>query len=158
MNTTAKNEVKEIAWPGKTFIISRSIQQFNKLTAFFTEKYAALYSAIYMTGAKVSEPPCAIYYSIDEKKMETDLAAAVPVADNTPAIDGFTKEVIPACKALTITHYGPFTDMAGTYALLDKYMAEHKLTRTWAVEQYLSDPEVEKDPAKWKTNIYFGIA
>ena len=157
METTVKAQVKEISWPGKTFVISRSVLPFDKLTAFFTEKYGAIYGAIYKAGITVSEPPCAIYYSVDEKTMVTDLAAAVPVPAGAPEIAGFAKEMIPAGKALTITHYGPFTSMAETYGMLDKYIAEHGLKRTWALEEYLSDPAVEKDPATWKTNIYFGV-
>ncbi|MBN9484529.1 MAG: hypothetical protein BGO70_00110 [Bacteroidetes bacterium 43-93] len=157
MKTTAKNQAKEIAWQGKTFMTSRSIQPFDKLTAFFAEKYGALYAAIGKAGIQANEPPCAIYYSIDEKEMVTDLAAAVPVPDTCPDIEGFTKTTIPACKALTITHYGSYDSMTETYSLLDKYLTEHNLKRTWALEQYLSDPQLEKDPANWKTNIYFGL-
>jgi len=158
MELTLKNEVKEIEWQSKTFITSRSIQPFDKLSAFFAEKYGALYSTLAKSGIQVNEPPCAFYYSIDEKKMETDLAAAVPVSDTCPEIQGFTKVVIPATKALTITHYGSYDNMTETYGLLEKYLKEHDLEKIWIMEQYLSDPQLEKDPANWKTNIYFGVS
>jgi hypothetical protein len=157
METTVKNSVKEISWPGKTYISSRNALPFDKLSAFFAEKYGAIYGALGRMGIQVCDPPCAIYYSVDEQKMVTDLAAAVPVPEHTADIAGFTTVVVPASKALTITHYGPFEGMTATYALLDKYIAEHALKKTWAIEEYLSDPAVEKDPANWKTNIYFGV-
>lgn len=157
METATKKEVKEIMWQRTTFVTSRDTLPFNKLTAFFSEKYGAIYGALGRMGVKVSEPPCAIYYSVDEKNMVTDLAAAVPVPDNTPDIEGFTKAVIPASRAVTVTHYGSFDSMMETYALLDKYLAAHQLKRTWMIEQYFSDPQVEKNPANWKTDIYFGV-
>ncbi len=155
METTAKNEVRPVDWPGKSFVTIRATLPFNKLTAFFSESYGAIYGAVYKMGLQVTDPPCAIYYSVDEKTMETDLAAAVPVAGTVPGMQGFTKVEIPASKAITATHYGPFDSMGATYALLEKYMAEHYLKRKWMLEEYLSDPAVEKDPANWKTNIYF---
>lgn len=155
METTLKNEVKEIAWPGKTYITARANMPFDKLTAFFSEKYGAIYSAIYKHSLQVTAPPCAIYYSVNETQKETDLAAAVPVPDSAPEIPGFTKVVIPAAKALSITHYGSFDNMTDTYTLIGKYVAEHSLKTKWMIEEYLTDPAVEKDPANWKTNIYF---
>lgn len=155
MQTTIQNEVKEIQWPGKTFVIARATIAFDKLTDFFGEKYGAIYGAIYQMGLQATEPPCAIYYSINETTMETDLAAAVPLSGDAPAIPGFDKLTIPVGKAVTTTHYGSYDSMAVTYTLLEKYMTEHGLKRKWIVEEYLSDPAIEKDPANWKTNIYF---
>jgi len=155
MEADVKNEVKEINWPGKTYITSRATLPFDQLSAFFEEKYGAIYGALYGKGVQVNEPPCAIYYAVDEDKKVTDLAAAVPVPATTPDLPGFMKVVIPPSKAVTISHYGSFDGMAATYALLEKYITEHGFTRKWIIEEYLSDPAVEKDPANWKTNIYF---
>lgn len=155
METALKSEVKEINWPEKIFITTRATLPFEQLSSFFTEKYGSIYSAIYKMGLQANEPPCAIYYSVDEIKKETDLAAAVPVTGPVPELVGFEKVVIPASKALTITHYGPFESMTETYSLLQKYLDQHGLKTKWMIEQYLSDPAVEKDPANWKTNIYF---
>ncbi len=155
METAVKNKVKEIAWPGKTFITIRGTLPFDKLTTFFSKNYGAIYGAINKIGLQANEPPCAIYYSVDEAKKVTDLAAAVPVSAVVPEIQGFTKVGIPAAKALTITHYGSYDSMASSYALLEKYMAEHGLKRKWMIEEYLSDPVAEKDPSTFKTNIYF---
>lgn len=155
MQTTIRNEVKEIEWPGKTFVTARATIAFNDLTTFFGEKYGAIYGALYKTGLEVTGPPCAIYYSIDETTMETDLAAAVPVSGGVPDIAGFDKVTIPTGKAVYTIHYGPYDSMTATYQLLEKYMAEHDLKRKWIVEEYLSDPAVETDSTNWKTNIYF---
>lgn len=157
METTIKNEVKEIAWPTKTFITVRATLPFDKLTAFFSANYAAIYQAIGKLNIQPVEPPYAIYYSVDEAKKVTDLAAAIPVQGLAGEIEGFEKLVIPASKAITITHYGSYDSMSASYNLLEKYIAEHGLKRKMILEEYLSDPAVEKDPASWKTNIYYII-
>lgn len=155
METTTKYEVREIAWREKTFITKRAKISFDKLSTFFTETYGAIYDAIKRNGIVTTEEPYAIYYSVDDAKNETDLAAAVAVPGTVKKIEGFQNVTIPDSKALTITYYGSYENMGPVYAALDKYVAEHGLKKEWMLEEYFSDPAVEKDPARWKTNIYF---
>lgn len=155
METTTKNEIREIRWPGKTFVTVRTTLPFDKLTAFFSANYAAIYQAIAKLHVQSVEPPCAIYYSVDEAKKVTDLAAAIPVHGLAGEIEGFEKLVVPASKAVTVTHYGSYDSMSASYNQLEKYITEHGLKRKLILEEYLSDPAVEKDPANWKTNIYY---
>lgn len=155
METITKNEVKKITWPEKTFIIKRATVAFDKLQAFFADCYGEMYGTIQRMGIEVNDPPCAIYYSINEATMETDLAAAVPVPTNRPAITEFEDVTIPKSDAIMSTHYGSYDSMGTSYEIMEKYLVDHKLKRDLIVEEYFSDPEIEKDPAKWKTNIYF---
>lgn len=155
MTDLTSHEVREIAWPAKTYVTRRATLAFDKLSEFFRESYDAIYSAINQHDIQITEPPVAIYYSINEAENKTELAAAVPVPEHAPGIVGFEYVHVPVSRAVTITHYGPYDSMPATYAVLGKYMAEHKLQQKWMIEEYLSDPEVEKDASKWKTNIYF---
>lgn len=155
METIARYEVKELAWPERTFITKRDFVAFDKLKDFFGKNYGAIYAEIQKRGFEANDPPCAIYYSIDEENKVTDLAAAVPVKRSTPEMKGFSKTVIPKSRVVTTTHIGSYESMMPAYETLDKYLKEHSLNRELIIEEYLSDPEVEKDPDKWKTNIYF---
>lgn len=157
METITKYEVKEITFPERTFVTKRAKLSFDKLPDFFTENYRAIEKAVTEMGVQTNEPPCAIYYSVDEAKKETDLAAAIPVKNLTKEIKGFEKVVIPKSKALIVTHYGSYETMEPAYTALEKYLVEHKLKKEWMIEEYFTDPMVEKDPAKWKTNIYFVV-
>ena len=158
MGTAVKFEVKEIVWPRKNFVTKRAIVSFDKLSTFFAETYGAIYKAI-KTAEKVgNEPPCAIYYSVDEMKKETDVAAAVPVRNNgNNEVAGFEEVTIPESKALQLTYYGSYENMRPAYEALDRYAADHKLQTQLMLEEYFSDPIVERDPSKWKTNIYFFV-
>lgn len=84
METITKYAVKEVLWPGKTFVTKRTKTGFDKLGTFFSESYGALYEAIKKLGIKTNEPPCAIYYSVDEAKSETDLAASFSFSFSFP--------------------------------------------------------------------------
>lgn len=153
--TKTKPEIKEISWTEKTFLIKRARISFDKLSIFFGEAYGAMYEALKKAGIESKEPPCAIYYSVNEAKNETDLAAAIPVPKSTKEIAGFEMLTIPSSKALKITHYGSYDTMVPSYAELEKHVVDNNLKKEWILEEYLSDPAFEKDPANWRTNIYY---
>ena len=155
METIAKYEVKQMKWPAKTFITRRATKQFDQLPAFFGESYGEIYGALQKSGVAAHGMPCAFYYAIDEAKKETDFAAAVPVEGEVPEIKGCDKVTLPAAEVVTTTHYGSYESMGPAYEALEKYLAGHALKKTLIVEEYFSDPVKEKDPAKWKTKIYF---
>lgn len=157
METATKQVVREITWPEKTFIIRRTTMPFDKLSDFFKESYGAIYGALAGKGIHPAEMPCAFYYSINEIKKETELAAAVPVKADTPEIQGFEKVTFPPSKLITTTHIGSYENMGMSYAAMERYMAESKLHKGLVIEEYFSDPEIEKDASKWKTNIYFMV-
>jgi effector-binding domain-containing protein len=155
METTTRYQLKEIQWPERTFITKRATVAFDQLSYFFAEQYRALYKALQRQNIAATGAPFAIYYSIDEARRVTDLAAAVPVPGKLADVNGFDKIVMPPCNALTTTYYGPYENMQPVYAEMEKYLVDHNLQRQLIIEEYFSDPQVVKDPAKWKTNIYF---
>lgn len=157
MESKLKHDVKEISWPERTFIIRRTKLPFDKLPAFFKESYSELYGILEKAGVRTEEMPCAFYYSIDEMKQETEFAVAVPVPVGTPDIQGFEKIILPPSRLATTTHIGSYETMGPSYAALEGYVDGKHLKKGLIIEEYFSDPEVEKDPATWKTNIYFQL-
>lgn len=151
------HKIKEISWPDRTFIVRKAKLSFDKLPAFFKESYGEIYKSLLAAGIHPTEFPCAFYYSIDEIKKETDFAAAVPVPGDTPDIPGFEKLVMPSSKLTTTTHIGPYETMAPAYATLEGYIDAKHLKKGLVIEEYCSDPEIENDPNKWVTNIYFQL-
>jgi effector-binding domain-containing protein len=157
METIVKNEIKEMTWPEKLFITKRDRVSFDKLSSFFGDAYGALYSTIQKLGLTAQGMPCALYYEVDEFKKETDVAAAVAVTGPVPELKEFNKIILPKSKVLTTTHYGSYENMGPAYEELEKYRKGHALKKELVIEEYFSDPAIEKDPSKWKTNIYFVV-
>lgn len=147
--------ISTLNWPERQFITKRTTVPFNKLSDFFKENYGAIYSFIGQAGLRSDGMPCAFYYKIDEVKNETDMAAAVAVQGNVPDAAALEKVVLPASKVITTTHIGSYDTMVPAYQAMDQYLAENGLKKELMIEEYLSDPMIDKDPAKWKTNIYF---
>lgn len=158
MNTTTSNfDIKEISWPARTFLTVRKTVTFDKLSAFFAEHYGAMYAALGRAGVNPQEAPFAIYFSIDEKNNQTDLAAAVPVPANIQAIEDYEKYSLPASRVITTLYKGSYENMRPAYTAMDKYLADRGLKCKLMLEQYLSDPVVDKNPDDWKTNIFFVV-
>lgn len=158
--TTDVNVIYNIAeesWPSKTFIIKRKKLAFDQLSAFFNEYYNGIYSWLEKQGIATHGVPAAIYYSIDEINQETDLAAAVPVDGIPPQSDDFEILKMPPAKVITTTHYGSYESMHPAYAALEQYLEINGLERELIIEEYFSDPAVEKDTSKWMTRINFII-
>lgn len=61
-------------------------------------------------------------------------------------------------KSLVYNYYGDYTKMQASYEAMFKYIGENKMEvagLSW--EEYITDPMVEKDTAKWLTRIYIPI-
>lgn len=157
METVTQN-IKMIEWPSRTFITKRAKLNIGALPSFFQQAYGEIYGAVQKNGMQVTEPPCAFYYSIDEGANTTDMAAAVPVKNGVTGLQDLEQVVLPACKVVTTTHIGPYNTMPSTYAAVQQYMNEKGLKHGLIVEEYLSDPMVEKDASKWRTNIHFVVS
>ncbi len=157
MEPKTKHEISEVSWQEKVFLTKRAKLPFDKLSDFFNRSYGELYSALGKTGIQAAGMPCAFYYSIDEINKETEFAVAVPVPVDTPDIQGFGKIILPPSRLVTTTHIGSYETMGPAYAALEGYVDGKHLKKGLVIEEYFSDPEVEKDPATWKTNIYFQL-
>jgi effector-binding domain-containing protein len=157
METTTAYIVKEVTWPDRAYIIKKAVLAFDQLPAFFKEQYGLLYGALGQRGIRMPEAASAFYFSIDEEKKETELAAAVQLPDTTTEVEGMEKFLLPGGKRIGTTHFGKYEDVMPAYQQLEDYMKEKGLTRELYIEEYFSDPEVEKDPAKWRTDIYFAV-
>ncbi len=155
MEIPTKLEVQEITFPEKTFLIKRAVKSIDELPSFFKDVYGELYAAVEKQGLQATEAPYAIYFSIDEEKKETDLAAAVAVQGLKTVPEGYDMFKIPESKALQVHYKGAYENMHDAYNELDSYVGEHNLKKAWVLEQYFSDPQSEKDPSEWLTDIYY---
>jgi effector-binding domain-containing protein len=155
METLIRYEINQITWPERYFVIKRALVKFDNLPIFFGDSYRHLYCAVENLGLTPIKLPCAFYYSINEGKKETDVAAAIPVKENLSDVKDVDKVVIPPSKVLMTTHYGSYENMTAPYAEMEKFLKEHNLQKALTIEEYFTDPSIEKDPNKWKTNIYF---
>lgn len=154
-----KYEIAESDAPAQTFIIKKKELTFDQIPAFFMENLPKIFEGVEKKKLQMTGNPSGLFFSWDDKAMKTNMAAGIPVAgDEKTKIDGFETFVVPAGKTLTIDYYGAYEKTMGAHLAMDDYMKEKGLTQNGPViEEYITDPGVEKDTTKWLTKIYYKV-
>lgn len=149
-------EVKEIDFPATKFASIRAKMKFEELSTFFSSSYGKIMSVAGAAGLKPNGPSCSIYYMYDEKAMVTDVAAAMPM-DKEAKLAGIDWINIDGKKGYQITYFGDYSKIMPAYESMSAYMKTNNLgdEPELVLEQYITSPMVEKDTAKWQTNIIF---
>jgi effector-binding domain-containing protein len=128
-----------------------------ELAQFFERAFTEAAQAAGATGVEIVGPPFGFY-----PEMPTDsvvVEAGFPVSAPGGAHGDAHGLVLPGGRAVVAMHVGPYETLEQTYAELQSWMSEHGLEPAAGMwECYLSDPEIEPDPARWQTRIVCPIA
>ncbi len=127
------------------------------ISGFYATSLPRIFNAV--NSAKLSPGvPVGLYYSWDEKAGKTDMAVAVTLgAKGTPPA-GITAVSLPAGKIVYVDFYGPYERTAEAHALIGKYLGEKGRPSRWPVlEEYVTDPAMEKDSSKWLTRVVYYV-
>ena len=128
----------------------------SEIPAKMGEFFAAIGGYVGRARIPIVGPPFALYHSWGDK--ETDMEVGFPVAPGAAGEGRIRPMALPGGRVVTGLHVGPYDKLVDTYTAMDAWMKAHGHTpasRMW--ETYLSDPQVEKDPAKWMTRMYWPI-
>ncbi len=147
-------DIKEIDWQERFYIGKRATLKFAELPKFFGENYQKIGAYIGKNKVEMQGAPAAIYFKYDEEKGETDFAAVFGIKTKMETKE-FEVFQIPSSKVLLIEYYGAYDKSANAHYAMDAYMKEKGLTQSYVIEEYVTDPMMEKDTAKWLTNIYY---
>lgn len=108
------------------------------------------------TGAQMSGPPFSRYHAWTDT--EVDLEAGFPVQNAIAAKGRIQPSQLPAGRAVTCWHQGPYDGLTATHkALAAHLLAEKLVARGGQWEVYWTDPGMVPDPAKWKTQLFAPI-
>lgn len=145
--------VEEINFEGQTYVAARALVDIASLQNFYATNFEKIMtSGITMEGGS----PSGIYYTWDMENMQSDMAAAVPVAKGTNAPEGTSIIELPKSKALLINHYGSYESIGTAHEFLESYMFENNFEYLGpAIEEYVTDPLVETDPSKQLTRLIY---
>ena len=107
-------------------------------------------------GITPSELAFARYHSFGGSiDVEAGFSVPVPIQPDGEVRPGQLPEG-PAAVAL---HVGPYDTLADTYAALEGWLQEQGREADGAMwECYLTDPESEPDPQRWRTEVYVPLA
>lgn len=118
--------------------------------------FGKLNSEIKSQGLGVSGPPMVWYKN---KKSPIIFTAGLPV--NKPSIKlavGFKLVTLQASKGVVAHFFGPYELISKGYEALGNWLLNNRKKFVGKpFEVYITDPQAEKDPYKWQTDIYFPI-
>lgn len=147
--------VKEIDLVEQEYIAVRENMDISGIQSFFARNF----NAIMASGIEMQDGyPSGFYYSWDVENMQSDMAAAIPIAKGSDIPEGFISIVIPAGRALVVDFYGDYNEIGPAHELMESYMLENNLEFVGpAIEEYVSDPILETNPSKWLTRVIYPI-
>ena len=107
-------------------------------------------------GAAMDGPPLTRVW--EHKDGEIDLEAGIPVKKAIEATDRILASTLPAGRVATTWHIGSYHELERTYTRLERWIDEQGHTkRAGHWEIYWTDPGIEPDPAKWRTQVFWPI-
>lgn len=97
--------------------------------------------------------PYARYRRLDEDRFEVE--AGYPAAAPVRGEGDVRASQLPPCRALVVTHVGPYDTLTEAYETVVVWLAEHErqpVGDPWEV--YHTDPEREPDSSRWLTEVF----
>ena len=88
-----------------------------------------------------------------------DIEGGLPVASPLPSEGRIVSGTLPAGDVATTIHLGPYDRLPEAHDALHTWLSEHRKNSAgpqWEV--YWTDPGLEPDPSKWKTELMWPIA
>jgi effector-binding domain-containing protein/uncharacterized protein YndB with AHSA1/START domain len=155
MSVEKSYAVIPLNFPATTFAVYRQ-EKVNRadIPSFYAEHLPRIYEEV-MTVKATAGSPSGLFYLWDETNNQSDMAAAIEVPAGTK-IDNNNIQIvdIPASKAVYIDYYGDHSNTADAYKSIDKYLLDNGLKqKSPVIEQYITDPAIEKDVSKCLTKI-----
>lgn len=126
---------------------------------FFGTNFPAAGAALGAAKLEMAGAPSGVFWAWNETDQTADMMAAMPVkGDANTQVAGWETHVIPASKMLYIKYFGDYTKNMPAHEAMDAYIKAKGLTHYGhVIEEYITDPTMEKDTAKWRTDIYYMV-
>jgi hypothetical protein len=158
-------EIDEQKWDEKTFISTKREKiRGDQCGPFLANNLPKIFADIGKSGLEPAMAPSMIFYSWDEKTMMTDCQACIAVKtddkkakEKVEKLTGWEKCVVPASKVLHIAYYGDYGKTMDAHVAMENRIKEKGFKKDIVIEEYVTDPGVEKDTTKWLTNIYYVV-
>lgn len=143
--------------PVRYFVAVRETISIDEISEHYAKNLPKIGADLGAKGIEMAGMPCGLFYSFDEEKQETEVAQAIPVKEKV-TLGEYAGIELPAGKALLIEYYGDYENLVAAHEAMDKYVEENGIkTGMPVIEEYVTDPGTEPDPAKWLTKVYYPV-
>ena len=115
--------------------------------------YSVLQEDMIAIGAEMVGSPGVVNYNNDARNLKFECILVIRSMPEKQPMQS-TIVALEATKMLVYNYYGPYQDLGNAYAEIRQLFTEHKLQQTGPMREfYITDPTLEKDPAKWLTRV-----
>jgi len=153
--TTASYDILETTWEERTYLGKKGLVKFEEMPTYFINIHTKLMDFLQKNNIEILGPPSGIYFTYDEEKKESECAPVFFIKDNNKKMEDWDRIKIPASKVLLIEYFGSPGKSMNAHIAMDTYMKQQGLSQSFVIEEYITNPMVEKDTSKWQTNIYY---
>ena len=151
--------ISEVEVPATHYIglsHTMSTQDPAAIAAQMSKMYGELMGALAKTKTAMTGPPFCLYPRFDDTSM--DFIAALPVGADAKLPAKYKMMQTTGGPAVKAIHLGDYKALESTHNQLNQFITWRKLEINGAPwEVYITDPEVEKDTAKWVTEVYYPV-
>jgi len=135
----------------------RSIVKTNDVSSvLFGKWFGQISQALSAQNIKPTGYPMTIYHKYDPKEVE--LEAAIQVTSLGKKENQVSFREMAAIKALIVKYYGNYNNMETFYNATYDYIQSKGMSSNGSpMEIYVTDPGLEKDTAKWLTEVVFPL-
>ena len=140
----------------KPFLGIRTTATMHKIGEVMGPMFGEVYRHIQQSGQAPAGMPFAIYHSMDGNTVNFE--CGMPVVSPMAGTDRIRAGELPAGTVATVTHMGPYEELAHTWSALTDWMGSQGLQPAGAPwEVYVTDPGKVADQSKWRTDIFFPV-
>lgn len=145
-----------VDYPSRPTAVVRGRVRVSDLATFFGQALTRVLSALEAQGTIPGGEPFA--YFRDVPNGSVDVEAGFPIVGGFEASGDVTRGELPGGRVVTGVRLGPYATLKQTYAEMTAWAIAHGMKPTGDMwEVYLTDPERELDPARWRTGIFLRI-
>jgi len=135
-----------------------SFEDANAISAQMGKSYGELMGALGKAKVEMTGPAFALYPKWDESTKQMEMVCALPVPEGAKVPAKYKVMQTTGGQAIKAVHMGSYDKLKDTHDQINQYIAFKKLEISEAPwEVYVTDPGVEKDTAKWVTEVYYPV-
>jgi len=151
-------KISEILMPEKHFVLNRQEVKMEHIEQFYNRNLGALIGKVAGANIEMDGLPSNLFFKWDLENRVTDMATCIPVKEPI-ALKGTNTLTVPEGRAIQVDYYGDSKQSKAAHYAIEEYMKDYGLLNDAPIiEEYVTDPTIEKDINKWLTKITYYIA
>lgn len=155
---SSNTKIEEMKVEAKKVVTVRDSGATKDIPAMLGKMYGEIGAEMQKNGVQQTGPVFAIYHFYSPERIDMEAGVPVDKVITTDKKGRVRSWEMPAGNAVVAHYYGAYDKMDQTYGALQSYLKEHNKTLAGPMwEEYVTDPGVEKDTAKWYSRIYYPV-